>query len=364
MLGRDLWLSMDVSIALMVVAAYTVAIVTLPGVRGVVLGDVPSVVNGLWAGLLGLVLFNGVAVLVLRVLVETWRGRPLAALAEFAAAGGERTARRDTGVTLWLVIGRIWCLTLVVALLPVFSGRPATALAGLAAPAAFLYARRRGAAFTRTSLLMDRWLAVAVGAVLLAAVALVAAGALGAAAATPALRAAPEAGEQAWRLAFVALLGTVVAFAARAGGAWWRGTPGPWRASLIPCEGCGARLPGDAAPSAVLSDQVRQAFTYSRGVVLAYADAGGPRALAVSAVASISDAGELRLIATDEAWLAADRDPRVAVFVAGPADRRFWAEVRGVALGDPDEDVLRVTPKQVITGEYPGRHQARAPQQG
>jgi hypothetical protein len=48
------------------------------------------------------------------------------------------------------------------------------------------------------------------------------------------------------------------------------------------------------------------------------------------------------------------------VFVADPVGRRFWAEVRGIALGDHDEDVLHVTPKQVIVGEYPGRHQARA----
>ncbi len=49
----------------------------------------------------------------------------------------------------------------------------------------------------------------------------------------------------------------------------------------------------------------------------------------------------------------------MAVFVADPIERRFWAEVRGIALPDPGEDVLRVTPKHVLVGEYPGRHEAR-----
>jgi hypothetical protein len=118
----------------------------------------------------------------------------------------------------------------------------------------------------------------------------------------------------------------------------------------VPYEG----LTGDLTPSAGLSEEVRHAATYSRNVVLAYRDAQGPRTLAVSAVTSVSESGELRLIAGDDAWDAVERDPRVALFVGDP---RFWAEVRGIAV--PDRDILRVTPKRVLIREYPGRHQAR-----
>ncbi|MEU6427709.1 hypothetical protein ABZ860_17615 [Microbispora sp. NPDC046973] len=48
------------------------------------------------------------------------------------------------------------------------------------------------------------------------------------------------------------------------------------------------------------------------------------------------------------------RDPRVVLFAGEP---RFWAEGRGVAV--PDDDVPRVTPRQVPMREHPGRHQAR-----
>ncbi|NUS03862.1 MAG: hypothetical protein HOV97_15015, partial [Nonomuraea sp.] len=67
--------------------------------------------------------------------------------------------------------------------------------------------------------------------------------------------------------------------------------------------------------------------------------------------------GELRLIAEPRAWDAVEADPRVAVLAADPLHGRFWVEVRGVAL--PDADVLRVTPGQVLVGEFPGRHQRR-----
>ncbi|MEV4189027.1 hypothetical protein AB0J28_47095 [Streptosporangium canum] len=107
------------------------------------------------------------------------------------------------------------------------------------------------------------------------------------------------------------------------------------------------------------SGEVRRAFTYARGVVLAYTDPTGPRALAVGSVSSVGPGGELRLIAADDAWRAAEHDPRVAVFVADPLDRRFWAEVRGIAIGDTEAAVLRITPKHVMVGEYPGRHQGR-----
>jgi hypothetical protein len=166
-------------------------------------------------------------------------------------------------------------------------------------------------------------------------------------------------GARAWWTVAATLLVAVLCFLVRAARAWWRRSAGPWRASLIPCEGCGPRLPGDVVPPVGLSDEVRRAFTYSRGVVLSYSDSGGPRTLAVGAVTSISSSGELRLIATEEAWAAAARDPRVAVFVADPVERRFWAEIRGVALADPAQDVLRVTPKHVHIAEFPGRHEAR-----
>lgn len=84
-----------------------------------------------------------------------------------------------------------------------------------------------------------------------------------------------------------------------------------------------------------LSGEVRRAFTHAREVVLAYADSTGPRALAVGSVSSVGPDGELRLIAGDDAWEAAERDPRVAVFVADPLDRRFWAEVRASPSATP-----------------------------
>ncbi|GAA3102188.1 hypothetical protein [Nonomuraea salmonea] len=74
-------------------------------------------------------------------------------------------------------------------------------------------------------------------------------------------------------------------------------------------------------------------------------------------MATVTSAGELRLIAETEAWQAIEDDPRVAVFAADPLQRRFWVEVRGVAQAD--SDVLWVTPKQVLVGEFPGRHQRR-----
>ncbi|MEV5500431.1 hypothetical protein AB0M50_34025 [Nonomuraea fuscirosea] len=71
----------------------------------------------------------------------------------------------------------------------------------------------------------------------------------------------------------------------------------------------------------------------------------------------MTSSGELRLIAETEAWQAIEDDPRVAVFASDPLQRRFWVEVRGIALAD--SDVMRVTPKQVLVGEFPGRHQRR-----
>ncbi|GLW07958.1 hypothetical protein Misp01_30880 [Microtetraspora sp. NBRC 13810] len=360
-LGRDLWLSVAACLTPLVVVGYAAAVLTLPGRSpdgGAALwhGGAAGVV---WAGTSGLVVFNGLAVAFLRVLVEAWRGRPVPALAQFAAAFPERTARRDANVALWIVVVRAWSVLALVAVVAPVAG-PVLALAAPAVPLALWRVARRGrlAAHLREVPAQDRPLVAAVLSLLLASAALALTGA------EQALRdaagpSAPAVAAWGWRAGLGALACAVVVFAARAARAWWRGAPGPWRASLLMCEGRGSRPPGDVRPSVGLSEAVRRAFTSSRGVVLAYADAGGPRALAVGAVTSIGPAGELRLIAADEAWQAAERDPKVAVFVADPIGRRFWAEVRGVALGDPEAEVLRVTPKQVVIGEYPGRHQAR-----
>ncbi|WP_370027050.1 tetratricopeptide repeat protein [Planotetraspora sp. GP83] len=380
MLGRDLWLSMSVSVTLMAIAAYVAGLATLPPVTP---ASLEEAAGGVWAGALGLVLFNGVAVAVVRLLAEAWRGRPLRALGHFAAVPADRTALRDIDVTLWIVAGRVWWLTVLAALLPL-TGEPRTALAALAVLGGLLYARRRLARRTggRRALRLgpflraDRWLAVAFLALLVAIACLTVAGMAGAGmagagvsptAGTTAAGAVQDggrtAGEAAWDVVerssllgswgSLALVG--LAFGARAARAWWRGGAGPWRASLVLSEARGPRLPGDMSPSTGLSDEVRHAATYSRSVVLAYTEPDGPRALAVSAVTSVSASGEFRLIAGDEAWDAVERDPRVVLFVGDP---RFWAEVRGVAV--PDNDVLRITPRRVLMREYPGRHQARS----
>ncbi|MET8160831.1 hypothetical protein ABZT47_31115 [Sphaerisporangium sp. NPDC005289] len=368
MLARDLWLCVAVSVTVLAVAAYAAALLTLPAwtladevVPLVAAAGAPEmvrwddVVGGFWAGLFGLVLFNGVAVTSLRAFAETWQGRPVRALAEFTAVPPERVGRRDTDVTLWIIAARLWFLVVLLALLPAVAAEPRAALAGACVPIAMLYVRRRGGLRSRLREILreDRGLAVALAFLLAASAALVLAGAV------PVLGLRPSAGAWAWWSVAAALVVVVLAFAARAARAWWRGSAGPWRASLILCEGCGPRLPGDAGPSVALSPEVRRAFTYSRGVVLSYTDAGGPRTLAVGAVTSVTRSGELRLIAAEDAWAAAERDPRVAVFVADPIGRRFWTEVRGIALADPAENVLRVTPKHVMVGEYPGRHEAR-----
>ncbi|MEV5407372.1 hypothetical protein AB0K60_00835 [Thermopolyspora sp. NPDC052614] len=351
MLGRDLWLSMSVSVTVMLVLAYPAAIAVGGEFDGV-----------LWAALLGLALFNGVAMAVLRVLVETWRGRPVAALSEFAAASGVRAARRGAGVTLWAVTGRLWSLALLPVAATAVTGDPRAGLAALLVLAALAYVRARCGPYGRAVAAADRALMIALAAILLAAAFSALAGVValfGAPGPDASGLAADVARAASWPAAG-ALAVAALAFTARVAAAWWRGAPGATRASLTLYEPGGRHVPEDAGPSPELDERVRRAFTFSRGVVLAYADEGGPRALAVGAITSVAASGELSLIVADEAWEAADRDPRVAVFVADPVNRRFWAEVRGVALGDFDDDVLRVTPKQVIVGEYPGRHQARA----
>ncbi|MFF0310383.1 hypothetical protein ACFYSC_23365 [Streptosporangium sp. NPDC004379] len=292
MLARDVWLAVSVSVTPVALAAYVAAVATLPrAVSRSAAGDF----DGAWAVLAGTALLNGVAVFVLRVLAEAWRGRPVAALAQFAAAGGDRTARRAADVTLWLVAGRMW-----------------SALAVVAAAVRITGYGRGGV------------------------------------------------GDLAWWCAVTALAVFAAVFAVRSARAWWQGSPGPWRASLIMHDGRDGRLPGDAGPPVGLSGDVRRAFVHAREVVLACAASGGPRALAVGAVGAIGPGGELRLVAGEDAWEAAERDPRVAVFAADPVERGFWVEVRGVAVGDPEAGVLRVTPEHVTVGEFPGRHRGRA----
>ncbi|MEV8632256.1 hypothetical protein AB0395_11435 [Streptosporangium sp. NPDC051023] len=362
MLTRDPWLGMSVSATLAAVVAYAAAIVTIPPRILPLSPDAlpralasPEPPGGAWAALAALVLLNGAALLVLRVPVEAWRGRPVRALAEFTAVHRDRTARRNIDVTLWLLVGRAWSVLVAAALAARLLGEPRLALAVLAVPPAISWTRARGGRARSLDhvLAVDRWLVVA-GALLVAASA-----ALAGVAAVALLGLPATTGDWAWGAGGVTLAALVAVFAARSARAWWRGAPGPWRSSLTMCDSRGPRPPGDVKPPVGLSGEVRRAFTYARGVVLAYADPDGPRALAVGAVSSVSPNGELRLIAADDAWEAAERDPRVAVFVADPLERRFWAEVRGIAVGDAEADVLRVTPKQVVVAEYPGRHQGR-----
>ncbi|GAB3140496.1 CHAT domain-containing protein [Microbispora hainanensis] len=377
MLRRDLRLFMSVALGLLTPAAYLAELATLPEPGAASLQEGGDV----WAGATGLVLLNPVVALAVRLLAETWRGRPLAALRRFAAAlrapsapharppappatpppapspvppappaapprgsgAADRAAARDIAVAYWIVAARARQAAAALMLLPFVTTASLAAVACLAVPAGLLRARTTGA--PRPD---DRWLATALTAPAVAALCAATAGA------TQALTGPGPAVVALWRCAWGALALGVAAFAVRAVRAWWRGGPGPWRASLVPSESRGARIPGDLTPSAGLSEEVRHAAAYSRNVVLACAGTDGPRALAVSAVTSVSPAGEFRLIAGDEAWDAVRRDPRVVLFVGDP---RFWAEVRGVAV--PDDDVLRVTPRQVLMREYPGRRQAR-----
>ncbi|TDD41237.1 hypothetical protein E1286_33105 [Nonomuraea terrae] len=321
MFGRDPWLGADAVSAAVAVAAYA---------AWLVLAAVPSALDPVWAGLAGIAVLGWPALAAVRALAEMWRGRPLRALAETApATAAERTARRNAGVALWIVLGRTWSALVMVAA-GALVVEPRAAVAAVAVPypmvRGYLRARHRG----------DLPLRAAAGLVALAGPACAAGGLLGSA--------------WAWRIGLGALGLVVPVFAVRAARAWWRGGPGPWRSSLLMCD-----LPVGGEPSVGLDPEVRQAFSYARGVVLSYGDPLGPRV--AGAVASVTSSGELRLIAEAEVWEAVEEDPRVAVFASDPLQRRFWVEVRGVALADAD--VLRVTPKQVQVGEFPGRHQRR-----
>ncbi|MEV5894049.1 hypothetical protein [Nonomuraea fuscirosea] len=328
MLGRDPWLG----------ASVVSAALSAPAFAGwLLLGSVhvlPTSLDPVWAGLAGIAVLGWPALTALRALAEAWRGHPLRALAETEHAGetsreADRAAWRNAGVALWLVLGRTW--SVLVALLGVaLAVEPGLAVAAVVLP----YPLVRG--YLRASRRGDRWLAVATWLVVLAAGAGGAGGLLGSA--------------WAWRAGTGALAAAAAVFVARALHAWWRGGPGPWRSSLLMCD-----LPMGAEPSVALDSEVRQTFSYARSIVLAYGDAYGPRV--AGAVASVTSSGELRLIAETEAWQAIEDDPRVAVFASDPLQRRFWVEVRGIALAD--SDVMRVTPKQVLVGEFPGRHQRR-----
>ncbi|MEU0567898.1 hypothetical protein ABZ297_21255, partial [Nonomuraea sp. NPDC005983] len=320
MLGRDPWLGAAVASAALSVTAFA---------AWLALGATPAVTSSLgpvWTGLAGIAVLGWPALAALRALADTWRGRPLRALDQFARAAAERTARRNAGVTLWILLGRTWttlvplvCLALVV--------QPRAAMAAVVVPYPLLRAYRRG------PWREDRWLLAATSLTALGAAGCAAGGALG----------------DVWtyRAGLAALAAVAAVFGARAARAWWRGGPGPWRTSLIMSD-----LPMGAAPSVELSPEVRQAFRYARSVVLSYAGRDGPRA--VGATATVSPSGELRLVAEADG---PDGDPRVAVFAVDPLRQRFWVEVRGVAV--PGSDVLSVTPTQVSVGRFPGRHQRR-----
>ncbi|MFI7637592.1 hypothetical protein [Nonomuraea sp. NPDC049400] len=337
MLRGDPWLG---------AALVSTAVSVLAFAAWLLLGAMPSVpfaFDPVWAGLAGIVVLGWPALAAVRALAEAWRGHPLLALAETvhartnqALAQAERTARRNAGVLLWIVLARTWSV-----LVPLVGGalavEPRAAVAAVVVP----YPMIRG--YLRARHRDDRWLPVAMALVVLSATACAAGGLLGA------WRIEPAAA-WAWRAGLGAMAAAAVVFAARASRAWWRGGPGPWRASLIMCD-----LPVGAEPSFALDPEVRQTFSYARGIVLSFGDSLGPRV--AGAVASVTSSGELRVITETEAWDAIEADPRVAVFAADPLQRRFWVEVRGIAMAD--SDVLRVTPKQVLVGEFPGRHQRR-----
>nr|WP_240973701.1 hypothetical protein [Nonomuraea sp. FMUSA5-5] len=328
MLRRDPWLGVSVVSAVLSVIAFA---------AWLVLGAVrvpPSLLDPVGAGLAGIVVLGWPAMAGVRALAESWRGRPLRALAVTAPAReSERAARRNAGVTLWIVLGRTWSVLVTLAA-GALAVEPRAAVAAVAVPypmvRGYLRARHRG----------DPWLAGATWLVVAAAVACAAGGLLGAA----------PGGAWAWRAGLGALGAVALVFAVRGLRAWWRGGPGPSRSSLFMCD-----LPVGAGPSVALEPEVRQTFSYARSIVLSYGDALGPRV--AGAVASVTSSGELRLIAETAAWEAIEADPRVAVFATDPLQRRFWVEVRGIARAD--SDVLRVTPKEVLVGEFPGRHQRR-----
>ncbi|MEV0203075.1 hypothetical protein, partial [Nonomuraea sp. NPDC050691] len=158
MLGRDPWLGTEVVSAAVSVAAYAawLALTALPGV--------PPRLDPVWAGLAAIAVLGWPAHAALRALAGTWRGRPVRALEQFAAADGgrtargkaedrgrtarrkaeegERTARRNAGVTLWILAGRTWSV-LVPLVLGALAVEPRAALAAAAVPYPLLRCYRR-----------------------------------------------------------------------------------------------------------------------------------------------------------------------------------------------------------------------------
>ncbi|MFI6816475.1 hypothetical protein ACIBG7_29010 [Nonomuraea sp. NPDC050328] len=329
MLARDPWLGTAVASAVLSVAAFTLWLVlpVVPATPGLA-----PVLDPLWAGLAGVVVLGWPALAGVRLFAEVWRGRPVLALEQFAAAAGERVARRDVVVARWLLVGRAWSAQLALAVVAL-AVDPRGAVLGLAVPYLLHRASRRGGPVTG-----DRWLGVAFALVLAGAVACATGGLTG--------------WVWAWRAGLGAKLAVVLVFALRAVRAWWRGAPGPGRASLLMAEDL---LDAETRPPVALDPEVRQALAYARGVVVAFGDERGPRVAGV--IGTVSALGELRLIAGEEVWAAIGTDPRVAVFAADALRRRYWVEVRGVAWAEGD--LVRVTPKQVLVTEFPGRHQRR-----
>ncbi|GAA3312332.1 hypothetical protein GCM10020219_022020 [Nonomuraea dietziae] len=148
MLGRDRWLGLSVATAAIAFAAYAASLFV-------------PVADPLWAGLAGIVLLNAPALVALRVLSEAWRGRPVRALAQLSMAYGERTARRDLGVTLWVVLARAWSVLVALELAALVT-HPAGGLAALAVPYLLVRVRDRGGLAGLGALRADRWLAAAV----------------------------------------------------------------------------------------------------------------------------------------------------------------------------------------------------------
>ncbi|MFG1683673.1 hypothetical protein ACGFNP_26125 [Nonomuraea sp. NPDC049269] len=351
MLGRDPWLGAALASAVVSVAAFAAwltlgALPVMPSAFDPLWAappgmpsafdplwaappGMPSAFDPLWAALAGIVVLGWPVTAAVRALAELWRGSPLRALAQFARVPAERTARRNGGVTLWIVLGRTWSV-LVALVCGALAVEPRAAVLAVAVPYPML------ASYRRARYGEDTWLTVATGLVVLASVACAAGGLLGLV--------------WAWLAGLGALCAAVVVFALRAARAWWRGGPGPWRASLIMCD-----LPTGDAPSVAVTPEIRQAFAYARSVVLSFGDSLGPRV--VGTAATVTPSGELRLVPEPQARAAVAVDPRVAVFAADPLQRRYWVEVRGIAVADAD--LLRVTPKQVLMGEFPGRHQRR-----
>ena len=200
MLGRDPWFGAALASAAVSVAAFAawLTLGALPAMPssfdplGAALPGMPSVSDSLWAALAGIVVLSWPVSAAVRALAELWRGSPLRALAQFARVPAERTARRNGGVALWIVLGRTWSV-----LVPLVCGalavEPRAAVLAVVVPYPML------ASYRRARYGEDRWLAVTTGLVVLASVACAAGGLLGLV--------------WAWRAGLGALCAAVVVFA-------------------------------------------------------------------------------------------------------------------------------------------------------